>query len=301
MTDLPASTAPTAAAHPLVQGRCPACNGASLFLGSGGYVTCSRLDCPDPCAADTQLHRGRPEPSSRWLLEGSRDLSIPQQAPRFTAHPVTPEMERAATERARQAAEESERSAAWFAEHSSPRLAETRCEGCGHRDDEGCGCPPTEGPSRVQAPAVTALYERWVKAGPPPLGVPMARWWDKRLVELRAALEQPAPASVNNPPAPDSMRAQLADLIRNVPVPAADPTPARHIRVTARHPDEPTVNRFALSLVDHIRAEFGDSIRMNIATDAREEPADETATEATGGSCSPGAPETEPNNPKESP
>jgi hypothetical protein len=59
MTDLPASTAPAAAAHPLVQGRCPACNGASLFLGSGGYVTCARLDCPDPCAADDQLHRGR--------------------------------------------------------------------------------------------------------------------------------------------------------------------------------------------------------------------------------------------------
>ncbi|MFJ3037747.1 hypothetical protein [Streptomyces tendae] len=56
MTDLPASTAPAAAAHPLVKGRCPACRGASLFLGSGGYVTCSRLDCPDPTAADDLLH-----------------------------------------------------------------------------------------------------------------------------------------------------------------------------------------------------------------------------------------------------
>lgn len=45
-----------AANHPLVQGRCPACRGASLFLGSGGYVTCARLDCPDPCAADKLLH-----------------------------------------------------------------------------------------------------------------------------------------------------------------------------------------------------------------------------------------------------
>jgi len=57
-----ASTAPAAAANPLVKGRCPACNGASLFLGTGGYVTCSRLDCPDPTAADDLLHRGRPEP-----------------------------------------------------------------------------------------------------------------------------------------------------------------------------------------------------------------------------------------------
>jgi hypothetical protein len=55
-TDLPASTAPAAAAHPIVQGRCPACRGASLFLGSGGYVTCSRLDCPNPSAADELLH-----------------------------------------------------------------------------------------------------------------------------------------------------------------------------------------------------------------------------------------------------
>ncbi|MFF7946986.1 hypothetical protein [Streptomyces griseorubiginosus] len=68
MTDLPASTAPAAAAHPLVQGSCPACNGASLFLGSGGYVTCSRLDCPDPTAADEQLHRGRPAPGLREHL-----------------------------------------------------------------------------------------------------------------------------------------------------------------------------------------------------------------------------------------
>jgi hypothetical protein len=35
---------------------------------------------------------------------------------------------------------------------------------------------------------VIALYERWVKAGPPPLGVSLARWWDRRLVELRDAI-----------------------------------------------------------------------------------------------------------------
>lgn len=60
MTDQPASTAPAAAAHPLVKGRCPACNGNSLFLGSGGYVTCSRLDCTDPSAADQLLHGETP-------------------------------------------------------------------------------------------------------------------------------------------------------------------------------------------------------------------------------------------------
>jgi hypothetical protein len=112
--DLPASTAPAAANHPLVQGRCPACRGASLFLGNGGYLTCSRLNCPDPCAGDKLLHGEQPAP----------------------------------------------------------------------------------GPSATQATEnqaltnrlVAALYERWVKAGPPPLGTPIARWWDKRLAELHNAI-----------------------------------------------------------------------------------------------------------------
>lgn len=43
-----------------VQGRCPACRGASLFLGAGGHVTCSRIDCPGPTAADELLHHADP-------------------------------------------------------------------------------------------------------------------------------------------------------------------------------------------------------------------------------------------------
>lgn len=38
---------------------------------------------------------------------------------------------------------------------------------------------------------VIALYEQWVKAGPPPLGTPMSRWWDARLVELHDAILPP--------------------------------------------------------------------------------------------------------------
>ncbi|MFJ8538138.1 hypothetical protein [Streptomyces sp. NPDC093591] len=38
---------------------------------------------------------------------------------------------------------------------------------------------------------VIALYERWVEAGPPPLGTPVARWWDARLIELRNATLPP--------------------------------------------------------------------------------------------------------------
>jgi hypothetical protein len=42
---------------PDVQGHCPACGWTTLFLGDGGYVTCSRIDCPEPDAASTLLER----------------------------------------------------------------------------------------------------------------------------------------------------------------------------------------------------------------------------------------------------
>jgi len=48
--------APNEAGYPKVQGRCPACGSTTLFLGSGGYVTCSLLGCSDPCSADKFLH-----------------------------------------------------------------------------------------------------------------------------------------------------------------------------------------------------------------------------------------------------
>ncbi len=41
-----------------VQGQCPACRGNSLFLAEGGYVTCSRIDCPNPDAVSTLLDPG---------------------------------------------------------------------------------------------------------------------------------------------------------------------------------------------------------------------------------------------------
>lgn len=39
---------------------------------------------------------------------------------------------------------------------------------------------------------VTVLYEQWVKAGPPPAGTSVSRWWDARLVELHDAILPPA-------------------------------------------------------------------------------------------------------------
>lgn len=45
--------------------------------------------------------------------------------------------------------------------------------------------------SEATVQRVIALYEQWVKAGPPPLGTSVPRWWDKRLVELHNAILPP--------------------------------------------------------------------------------------------------------------
>lgn len=40
---------------PRVRGKCPMGCGETLFLGAGGYVTCSYLPCPNPGAASDRL------------------------------------------------------------------------------------------------------------------------------------------------------------------------------------------------------------------------------------------------------
>ena len=61
------------------------------------------------------------------------------------------------------------------------------------------------GPGQGAVQRVTALYEQWVKAGPPPLGTSISRGWDRRLAELRQALlgqddaEQAVTAFVDRP------------------------------------------------------------------------------------------------------
>jgi hypothetical protein len=55
---------------------------------------------------------------------------------------------------------------------------------------------PVSGPAATQATEptvsrVTSLYERWVKAGPPPIGASLPRWWDERLIELHDAILNP--------------------------------------------------------------------------------------------------------------
>ncbi|KJK40245.1 hypothetical protein UK15_07805 [Streptomyces variegatus] len=53
--------------------------------------------------------------------------------------------------------------------------------------------------SEADVQRVIDLYERWVKAGPPPLGTSMSRWWDERLVELRAAIHPPETDDATTP------------------------------------------------------------------------------------------------------
>lgn len=43
-----------------VAGTCPACHKDSLMVMSGGHITCSRLECPSPCAVDDYLHGPQP-------------------------------------------------------------------------------------------------------------------------------------------------------------------------------------------------------------------------------------------------
>ncbi|MGQ4353145.1 hypothetical protein [Streptomyces drozdowiczii] len=59
---------------PDVQGRCPACGAASLFLGEGGHVTCARIDCPAPDTADMLLHGG--ETALVHALGGDRKARV---------------------------------------------------------------------------------------------------------------------------------------------------------------------------------------------------------------------------------
>lgn len=59
-----------------VQGHCPACGRTALILGTGGYVTCGNLDCPQPDAATTLLERDvREQPAEPPLRGPSADAA----------------------------------------------------------------------------------------------------------------------------------------------------------------------------------------------------------------------------------
>ncbi|MFZ3592278.1 hypothetical protein [Streptomyces sp. BH104] len=49
--------------------------------------------------------------------------------------------------------------------------------------------------TEAEVQRIIALYERWLQAGPPPIGTSVSRWWDARLVELHDAILPPAPVA----------------------------------------------------------------------------------------------------------
>lgn len=82
------------------------------------------------------------------------------------------------------------------------------------------------GRSETELAGVRALHERWIKAGPPPLGQSISRWWDRRLAELGAALrseEQPGPAAAQATEPGGWLHAGTRDLAIPDPEPS-DPT-----------------------------------------------------------------------------
>lgn len=71
------------ARFPRVKGRCPMGCGETLFLGQGGYVTCSWRDCPEPDAASRLLKTTlgeRPTQSPPIALNLDRLEEIVQEA-----------------------------------------------------------------------------------------------------------------------------------------------------------------------------------------------------------------------------
>jgi hypothetical protein len=71
--------------------------------------------------------------------------------------------------------------------------AQAWCKYCRRAWDSPAHRCESDAEQRVQR--IAELRDRWLMAGPPPLGTPLARWWDKRLAELNAALDEPAPAT----------------------------------------------------------------------------------------------------------
>jgi hypothetical protein len=77
-TGLSAHPLRSAAGYPHVQGRCPACGLGSLFLASGGYLTCASLRCTDPTRASNLLHADAPVQS---VASGSVEHSLERKPP----------------------------------------------------------------------------------------------------------------------------------------------------------------------------------------------------------------------------
>lgn len=73
-------------------------------------------------------------------------------------------------------------------------------------NDQTCEAVQRRDTAETVVAQVHALYEQWVKGGPPPLGTSMSRWWDRRLAELHRAI-QPPDHNADHPLAPAATEA----------------------------------------------------------------------------------------------
>ncbi|GAB2906921.1 hypothetical protein GCM10027047_01470 [Rhodococcus aerolatus] len=63
--------------RPWVAGFCPACGKRGLFVGEGGYVTCSQIGCPNPGAPSDVLFAPAPDPTVTVSAADRVDLTLP--------------------------------------------------------------------------------------------------------------------------------------------------------------------------------------------------------------------------------
>ncbi|MFF9310110.1 hypothetical protein ACF1BS_04280 [Streptomyces sp. NPDC014748] len=63
---------------------------------------------------------------------------------------------------------------------------------------------------------VIELYEQWVKAGPPPLGTSMSRWWDVRLAELHNTIRPSAGRQLQDGPRQADVEESPHDAVRRI-------------------------------------------------------------------------------------
>jgi len=57
--------------------KCPSCNGSFIFIGEGGYLTCSYVDCPEPDVAKkvNQLEAERDDYRNQYHMAEAKVLS----------------------------------------------------------------------------------------------------------------------------------------------------------------------------------------------------------------------------------
>lgn len=74
-----------------VAGRCPACSCQTLVVGNGSRVTCTRVGCSNPLAADELLHGNAPAAGSTAVeFAAARGGHVPDEPPGYSDHVSLP-------------------------------------------------------------------------------------------------------------------------------------------------------------------------------------------------------------------